>query len=302
MRSIVAAATAVFAVVLCLSRAEGFDEAKAKEAVKKRAASYVAAFNARDAKALAEHWLPEAVYINPLSGVQVEGREAIAEEFKAIFAELKEAKLAVQVEAVRFISPSVAVEDGVARLQTGDEKLEETRYTAVHVKRDGQWYLDRVTEEEVPVVLTHYDRLKELEWMIGTWMESDEGSGTRVKTTCQWSRNQNFLIRWFDVAVEDRIDLAGVQIIAWDPAAKQIRSWVFDTDGGFGEARWTKKDDRWYVTTTSTLADGRKASAVNVITPVDARSFRWKSVNRIIDGQLLPNVDEVVLVRAEAPD
>ena len=28
------------------------------------------------------------------------------------------------------------------------------------------------------------------------------------------------------------------QRIGWDPAAKQIRSWEFDSEGGFGEGTW----------------------------------------------------------------
>jgi hypothetical protein len=33
--------------------------------------------------------------------------------------------------------------------------------------------LDRVTEEESPVVVSNYERLKDLEWMIGDWVDSD---------------------------------------------------------------------------------------------------------------------------------
>ena len=92
--------------------------------------------------------------------------------------------------------------------------------------------------------------------------------------------------------------MAGMQIIGWDPAAKQIRSWVFDSDGGFAEGRWARKENRWYVTTTGTLPDGGNASSVNVITQVDDGQFKWQSVNRTVGGQLLPNVDEVVVVRS----
>jgi hypothetical protein len=96
--------------------------------------------------------------------------------------------------------------------------------------------------------------------------------------------------------------MAGMQIIGWDPAAKQIRSWVFDSDGGFAEGRWTKKEDGWYITTSGTLPDGGKATSVNVITRVDDDGFKWRSVDRTVDGAVLPNIDEVLVVRSGAAE
>ena len=277
--------------------ASAADPAAEKAAIEKAVASYVAAFNAGDAKALAAHWSPEAVYVNPLTGNQVQGSAAIAAEFGAILAELKDTKLAVDVESIRFISPGVAVEDGVAKLISADGQPEESSYTAIHVKHGGKWLLDRVTEEELPVVLSHYEQLKDLEWMIGTWVDGDEQD--RIETTCQWTRNKNFITRSFTVSIKDRIDMAGMQMIGWDAAAKQIRSWVFDSDGGFAEGRWVKKGNRWSITTTGTTPDGRKVSSVNIITYVDDNRFKWQSVSRMADGELLPNIDEVVVVRGQ---
>jgi len=290
---------AVFVAVMCgEQRAFAVDQAADKAAIEKAIESYTVAFNAGDAKALAEHWGPEAVYVNPLSGVQVEGREAIAREFEKILGELKDTKLAVEVESIRFVSPGVAVENGVAKLITADGDPEESSYTAIHVKRDGKWLLDRVTEEDIPVVLSHYEQLKELEWMIGSWIDGDDQG--RVETTCQWTRNKNFITRSFTVSIHDRIDMAGMQIIGWDPAAEQIRSWVFDSDGGFAEGRWTKQGNRWSIATTGTAPDGRKTTSVNVITYVNDDEFKWQSVSRMVDGELLPNIDEVVVVRQAA--
>ncbi len=287
---------ALVVVLFTIPLARAGSQAEDKAAIERRIRSYTAAFNAHDAKALADHWAPGAVYVNPLSGTEVRGRAAIEKEYESILKELGKTKLAVDVKSIRFISPNVAIENGTTKLVHPDGKVEKSRYTAVHIKRDGTWYLDRVTEEEIPTIHSHYEQLKDLEWMIGTWVDSDENS--RIVTRCQWSRNKNFIIRWFNVYVRDRVDLSGLQIIGWDPAAKQIRSWVFDSDGGFDQGRWTKKGNHWYVTTTGTLPDGGKASSVNIITPVDENHFKWKSVNRTVDGELLPNIDEVTVVRA----
>ena len=270
-------------------------QAENEATIRKAVEAYVVAFNQGDAKALAALWSPEAVYVNPVSGEEVVGREAIEKQFGEIFAAAKGTKLEAQTNAIQFVSPNVAVEQGTAKVTRPDQQPEESEYTAVYVKRDGQWLLDRVTEEDVPVVPSHYEQLKELEWMIGTWVDQDEQN--RIETTCQWTKNQNFMTRWFTISVRERIDMAGVQIVGWDPAAKQIRSWVFDSDGGFGEGVWTKKDARWYVQSTGTLPDGGKTSSVNIITYIDDNTFTWQSVNRQAGGEILPNIDEVVVVR-----
>jgi uncharacterized protein (TIGR02246 family) len=275
--------------------AEADRQAADEAAIRKAVESYVAAFNQGDAKALAALWLPAAVYTNPLSGEQVVGREAIEKQFAAIFAEAKGAKLEAKTDSIQFISPSVAIEHGTAKVIRPDQAPEESEYTAIYVKRDAQWLLDCVTEEDVPVVPSHYEQLKELEWMIGRWADQDDEAN--VVTECNWTRNNNFLTRSFTVQIRDRIDMAGMQIIGWDPATKQLRSWVFDSDGGFGQGTWKKKGNRWYIQQSGVLPDGRKSSSVNIITYADDKTCTLQSVNRMVDGELLPNIEEVKVTK-----
>ncbi|MFZ5828809.1 MAG: YybH family protein [Planctomycetota bacterium] len=299
MKRLILTAAMVACGLATVSAAEVDRQAADEAAIRKGVDAYVAAFNQGDAKALAALWSPEAVYTNPISGEQVVGREAIEGQFAAIFEE-KGIKLSATTSAIQFVSPNVAVEQGVATVTRPDQAAEESEYTAVYVKRDGQWLLDRVTEEDVPVVVSNYEHLKELEWMVGTWVDEDEQA--RIETDCQWTKNQNFITRSFTLSVADRIEMAGMQIVGWDPAAKQIRSWVFDSDGGFGEGKWTKKGDSWHIQAVGTLPDGSKSSSVNIITKVDDDTFTWQSVNRVVGGELQPNVDEVVVVRQKASE
>ncbi len=264
-------------------------------AIRKAVESYIGAFNTADAEALAALWSPEAVYTNPLSGQQVVGREAIQKQFADIFASAKGIKLAVATHSIQFISPGVAVEHGTATLTGPELDPEESQYTAIYIRRDGQWLLDRVTEEDVTEPSSHFEQLKELDWLVGRW--TDEDGQATVVTECNWTRNNNFLVRSFSVRIRDRIDMAGMQIIGWDPAAKQIRSWVFDSDGGFGQGTWKKKEDRWYVQQTGVLADGRKSSSVSILTKLDDQTCTLQSVNRTVDGELLPNIDEVKVAK-----
>src|SRR5688572_18311362 len=270
----------LFILIAVLGSAAGAfaDQAEDEAAIRKAVESYVAAFNQGDAKALAAMWSPEAVYTNPISGEQVVGREAIEGQFAGIFADAQGAKLEAMTDSVQFISPGVAVEHGTAKVLVADQAPEESQYTAVYVKRDGQWLLDRVTEEDVLAAPSQYEQLKDLQWLIGTWVDQDDVS--RIETTYAWTKNQNFITCFFTVAVQDRIDMAGLQVIGWDPLAKQIRSWVFDSDGGFGEGLWTKKDDRWHVQNAGTLPDGSRSSSLNIITRIDENTYTWQSINR----------------------
>lgn len=267
------------------------DEAAIRSAV----GAYVEAFNSADAKGLAALWSPEAVYLDRQNGVEVVGREAIEKYFKEVFAGSQGIKLEVTTHSIDFISPSVAVESGTGKIIESEKVVEAGDYTAIYVKRDKAWLLDRVTEEEVVQVLSNYEQLKDLEWLVGNWVDQDDTA--TVVTECHWSRNENFLVRSFAVHIGDVLDLSGMQLIGWDPSTKQIRSWVFDSDGGFGYGTWSKKGNRWSVQQTAVLPDGRKSSAVNILTYVDDNTMTLQSVNRTVDGELLPNIEEVVVIK-----
>ena len=60
---------------------------------------------------------------------------------------------------------------------------------------------------------------------------------------------------------------------------------------------WTKRDDRWVVQSVATLADGSTGSFTSVFRPLDDGNFTWQKLNRVLDGKLLPNIDEIVVQR-----
>ena len=126
------------------------DQAEDEAAIRKSDDAYVEAYNKQDAKALAALWSPEAVYVDPETGEEAVGREEIEKEFAETFEGLKDAKLEIDVKAIKFLSPNVAVESGTARIVRPKEEPDESTYSALFVKRDGKWLLDRVTEEEPP--------------------------------------------------------------------------------------------------------------------------------------------------------
>jgi uncharacterized protein (TIGR02246 family) len=271
------------------------DQSVDEAAIREMVASYVQAFNRHDAQLLADHWSPDAVYLNRTTGEEVVGRTAIVEQFRALFEEQPELKLEVNVESIQFISPTVAVEHGRTRLLAPDAEPEEINYTAVNVKRDGKWLLDRVTDKAKEVVPSHYEQLKVLEWMVGQW--TGDAVNAEIELDCNWTKNQNFLTRAFKITFDEGSVFSGMQIIGWDPAANTIRSWTFDSDGTFAEATWKQKGDRWFLRNRGTLADGRTATMINVMQHVDDDSFTWQTIERTAGGELLPNIDKIQIVR-----
>ena len=265
-------------------------------AIRKADKAYVQAFNKHDAKALADAWSPEAVYLNRATGAEVVGRAAIVEQFTALFKGQPEVKLDLSVESIQFVSPNVAVEHGIAKTLAPKAEPEEIAYSAVFVRRDGKWLLDRVTDKANEAAPSSYEQLKPLEWMIGRWVDKDDkvDIDDRVPMDQESELHHTFV---YGCRPRAKSTMSGMQIIGWDPAAKTIRSWTFDSDGSFAEATWTCKKDRWFIRNKGILADGRKGSMVNVIKQVNQNSFTWQTVERTAGGELLPNIDEVLIVR-----
>lgn len=265
-----------------------------EDLVRNAISSYKTAFDNGDAKALAGHWTPEGEFTPP-GGETIKGREALEKSFTSYFKDSPGAKIELKSIDINMISPGVALEKGVAEVLLPEQEPSITEYTAVHVKTPEGWKMDNVTETSVLVPHSHYEHLKPLEWMIGTWV--DEGDDGSVETVCKWTKNKNFMTRSFKVQIQDRVALEGTQVIGWDPARQTIRSWLFDSDGGFGVGIWSQDGNRWTVRTLQVLANGEKASGINVMTKIDDNSFTFRSLGREVDGELLPGVDEITIVR-----
>lgn len=272
-------------------------KADATAEIQKAVTLYVEAYNARDAKSLAALWAPDAVYLSQVTGNIIRGRAALETEFAGQFQDLEQAKLEVATESIEFISPSVALESGTETIIVPNVKPEKRNYTAIYIRRDGKWLIDRVTENPEEVVDTsHHEKLKALDWMIGSWVDR-EGDLT-IKTDCQWIGNNNYILRAFKVTSGDETDnLSGMQFVGWDAHKKQIRSWVFDSKGGYAEGVWTQNKNRWIVKTKATLAGGEIGTSTSILKPVDDNTFTWQKVNRVVDGEILPNIDEVFIIR-----
>ena len=252
-----------------------------------------------DAEGLAARWTVGGDFAGP-SGERVEGRQNIKRAFQELFAAHKNRNVKLQIASLRVASEDLVLLDMIARVKSEatEGASEDSLLSLVVVKRDGRWLIESAREaatgDSSPA-----KHLKSLEWMVGDWADraSPQGSGIAMRSTCDWTANRAFLIRKFKL--EGRADVArlGTEIIGWDPCARRIRSWVFDSDGGFGENLWIKDGDRWLVRYTGIRPDGSDASATNILTIVDADTVTVQSKDRMAGGQRQPDVPVVTIKR-----
>ena len=289
------AVLAILAVSPGLARQDK-GNAEEEEALRKNAEAFVQAFHKADAKTLAAFWTADGDYTDQ-RGRRVKGREAIEKIFSELFAENKGLKLRINIESVRFPLPNVAVEDGVTEVAPEHGPPSRARYTVMHVKKDGQWLLDSV-RDAIYVPPTNYEHLRGLEWAIGDWVaEAPTGEGARLSFS--WAPHQNFMINTFSTTFGDLTLGEGTQWIGWDPVAKTIRAWTFETAGGFGEATWSKEGDKWVTKLTAIRRDATKLTATNTVTPIDKDTVEFQSTERTIDGKPAPDIKGIKLRRAK---
>ena len=269
---------------------ESNDEAQVRANVD----AFVKAYNARDAKAIANLFSSDAQLVDE-DGNSSHGRDAIEKVFAGIFFDAPDAQIHVNVETLRFFGPALAIETGRSKAtsEPGDPP-DLSRYTVVHRKStDGKWQMTFVRDIEAPE-LPGYDQLQSLEWLVGDWV--DESPDSIVRTSCKWSDNKNFLLQEAEIRTRGADTMHLSQRIGWDPLTKQVKSWLFDSDGGYGESYWTHDGNHWIVKATAVRKDGTTGSMTNIYTPQGKDTYTWRTTDRIIGGDVLPPV-EVKVVR-----
>lgn len=273
----------------------GTDEAgqqSGESAIRENVARFVAAYNAHDAKAIAELFLPQAQVVDADDNT-IQGRADIESVFAGVFEEQPETGIEVNIESIRFIGTSLALEVGTTlTVPPKGEVPEAGRYNVLHVLRDGKWLMGLV--RDMPAAPTHRDQLLALSWLVGDWV--DESRNGTVRTSCRWCDNNSFLLQEITVNQIGMEPIKVSQRIGWDPLSKRFKSWVFDSEGGYGEGVWTPTETGWLIKSTSVNNDGTTASATNHIEPTGLDRYVFQSADRVSGNELLPPV-EVVVVR-----
>jgi uncharacterized protein (TIGR02246 family) len=270
---------------------------KDKAAIAKNAEAFVEAFHKGDAEGLAAFWTEDGDFTDQ-TGRHIKGRAGLEKAFKQMFAENEGLKLHIESESLRFVTPDVAIEDGITEVIPADGgPPTRARYTIVHVKKDGKWLLSSVRNSPFTPP-SNSEHLRGLEWIIGEWA-GETGKGQEEQLSFAWDEGQNFIVGTFSTTARDVPVSSARQWIGWDPEAKRIRSWIFDVSGAFGEGSWTADGKKWVVKTTLTLPSGKKAMATIIVGPVDADTITLQSRDRSVNGEKLSDTKEIKLKRVK---
>jgi uncharacterized protein (TIGR02246 family) len=270
-----------------LADAERTDDEQAIRQVVELVAKY---YNGGQAQALSRLFTADAEMVEE-TGTSVHGRQAIEQAFAAVFAANPATIMTIRVESIRFLSPTVAIEEGhsTVKHEPSDPAIP-SRYSVVHVKQDGKWQMALARDLENSESVASAE-LEQLGWLVGRWL--DESPEALVRTSYRWSDTRQYLFGQFSVQIHGKQVMTGTERIGWDPVARQLRSWIFDSEGGFAEGLWTLQGSEWMVKTTGCTRDGRINSATNIYRRQGADRYSYKSRDRVIGGRLGEDIETI---------
>jgi uncharacterized protein (TIGR02246 family) len=276
---------------------KGPDREADKLAIDNLIKANIQAFNNRDAAAIAANWTAEGEYIRN-DGEPIRGRAEIQKGYAEFFKTLKgKPTVAVETDGLRFTSADTAVSEVTLRLKNEEGELiaSSWRNTLV-VREDGQWKMALIQEWDRDNSLD--DSLKELEWLIGTWHMATKDR--EVITTYEWDESKAFIRGKYTVKQGTKVIESGTHMFGKDNAEGGIRSWVFQSDGGFGDGLWTREGKKWTVAFSGVRSDGKKLTASVIYIRVDADTFTWQSVQQTVDDQPIADTQPIRVTRQKA--
>jgi uncharacterized protein (TIGR02246 family) len=292
------------ALLLALSLSSGLraqDASPEIAGLEKAAAGFVAAFNKKDAAALARLFTENGEITDSNADEVTTGRADIQARYEAIFAAPAAPQIAIEVDSVRLVGKDLAIEDGTVHSTPPGEGVppRSFTYTAVLQKSgDGEWLI--ASTRDLDDVTDAAGQLAGLaEQLKGDWTCMRDG--LRLDLAFGWDDSGNFLAGEMLATAADAKPLATQIRIGWDAAKKAVTWWTFDDGGGFSKGEWTPTADGWLIRTEGTSADGEVTSANQTLSFESKDAFLWTASARLVDGEMLPDVAMRVVRQTPEP-
>jgi uncharacterized protein (TIGR02246 family) len=269
----------------------------AQKAVLANIQAFTEAFNRRDVMTLLTLFADDCE-LTEADGTTLRGLAELEAGLKEAFESDPQSRISIGIEVLKQVTPDVIIEEGTTTFfPDGKTLTAEADYQATHVKRGDRWLMSRVRSFN-RVVLSPYDQLRDLEWLVGDWV--DESSESVVESSYRWDENKSFLLNDFTIRVKGSKVMTGTQRIGRDPLTKQIKAWVFDSEGGYAESLWSFVDDNWVIQAKGVRADGLVVTVTNQLTQLGKDRMRFDSADRIVGEERMPNMSVVAVRKAPA--
>jgi uncharacterized protein (TIGR02246 family) len=268
-----------------------------KQAIDRLSEEMAQAFDKRDAAALAAHYTADGEFVRN-DGEVIRGRAEIQKAYAEFFKKLTgKPKLEIQTDDHRFPSADTAIAEATVRLKNEEgETVASSWRNTLLVREGGQWKVaitrewDRDVSQDVS--------LKELEWLIGTWQAATKDR--EVTTTYEWDENKAFIRGKFAVKEGDKVIESGTQMIGKDNADGVVRSWTFQSDGGFGGGVWAREGKKWTVDVHGVMPDGKVLTGDSIYVHGEPNTYTWQAVNRKLDGEPIPDTVPIKVTKQKS--
>ncbi|HVJ81857.1 MAG TPA: nuclear transport factor 2 family protein [Planctomycetia bacterium] len=261
-----------------------------REAIAKAAADFAAAFNKRDAKAIAAMHAENAESREADGRLHV-GRAAIEAAYAALFKANAGETMEVLVKSVRFPTKDMAVEEGLLRVTKFAGGLPATTaYTTVHAREDGRWLIALTNEEGA-----EQDRLEDLEWLHGEWTAKVKEDA--VTFAFKPDAAKSAVVGTFTRTPPGKPPVTGSIRIALDPETGRIRSWGFEDEGAHSQSLWHCDGKSWILDSRGVLADGLPTAERIMLQRVGADVITWRAIDRTAGDESLPDTAPIRLTR-----
>lgn len=285
----------------CCMKVSAEEQKPEIEKLEQVAAYFVTSYNSQNSASLAELFSENGEIADLFGDRIASGRGEIQAHYGEIFAQ-SDLSLAIEVDSVRFVTPTVAIEDGIYYLSPSDDETtppKSSRYTAVLVKSEGDvWQIASTrTLADVTEAAGHLASLADL--LNGEWTyQSDDG--LRLDFAFGWDSTGNYLTSEMLTTVADAEPQTSTVRIGYDASQKQIVSWIFGAAGSFSRGVWTATESGWLIKVEGTTADGEILTSTENLSAELPDRLIWTSKDRVVGGEKAP--DHTMQLVRQAPE
>jgi len=260
--------------------------APAADDLRRAAAAYADAYNARDYDALAEQWIENAELIE--GDGRLVGRDAIMRSLREWREAHPKATMRIDVTAVQPLTATLARVSGTMTFTPAPGVAAiPSQFTSLRTLNGGVW---RIAESMV--VRGHAAALADLGWLVGSWKTAGDAGTPQGTLTFEKQLGGFVLVGRGRFQAAGGSAVESLQVLHADRTTGTVRCRMFDSTGAAAEGVVESDGtviQQSFVGTPAESASGRTARWVQVIAPAGTDAFTLHAVERTLDGVAVPD-------------